>query len=152
MELYLVQHGEAKPKDEDPERPLTERGFENARTMAEHASRLRVKVAEIRHSGKLRARQTAETFAQALGAPLSESKGLSPKDDVAPLAKELTRRSENLMIVGHLPHLARLASRLLCGSEEPHLVTFQNSGIVRLDRDTDGRFHLRWNLPPDVFL
>jgi len=151
MELYLVQHGEAKTKDEDPERPLTEQGHERSRKMAERASHLGVSVAEVRHSGKLRARQTAEAFAGALGAPLLESEGLSPNDAVAPLAKELPQRDDNLMIVGHLPHLARLASRLVAGADEPHLVMFQNSGIVRLDRDIDGRFHVRWSLPPEVF-
>lgn len=151
MELYLVQHGEAKAKDEDPERPLTEQGFENARKMAERASSLGIRVAEIRHSGKLRAQQTAEAFAEALGAPLSESEGLLPKDEVAALADEVGERNENLMIVGHLPHLARLASRLLAGTEEPHLVAFQNCGIVRLDRDADERFHVRWVAPLEVF-
>lgn len=149
MELYLVQHGEAKSKDEDPERPLTERGFESARKMAAHASRLGVGVAEIRHSGKLRAMQTAEVFAEALGAPLSASEGLSPMDEVASLVEELNGRADNLMIVGHLPHLARLASKLLSGAEEPHLIAFQNSGIVRLDRGPDERFRARWVLPPE---
>ena len=29
MRIYLVQHAEAKPKEEDPERPLTEKGVLN---------------------------------------------------------------------------------------------------------------------------
>lgn len=27
MNLYLVQHAEAKPKEKDPERPLSEKGL-----------------------------------------------------------------------------------------------------------------------------
>ena len=113
MELYLVQHGKAESKDVDPERPLTKHGLDNARKMAAYAGRLRIRVAEIRHSGKLRAMQTAEVFAEVLGVPSSKCRGLSPNDDVAPLVDELTERAENLMLVGHLPHLARLASSLL---------------------------------------
>ncbi len=34
MELYLVQHGEAKSKAEDPQRPLTQRGREDVARVA----------------------------------------------------------------------------------------------------------------------
>ena len=49
MELYLVQHGEAKPETEDPERPLTEHGQETVRQMAAWAAQAGVRVAQIRH-------------------------------------------------------------------------------------------------------
>jgi phosphohistidine phosphatase len=55
MELYLAQHGEAKPEAEDPERPLTERGSEAARRLAAWAAQVGVRAAQIRHSGKRRA-------------------------------------------------------------------------------------------------
>ena len=31
MRLYLVQHGEAKSEEEDPDRPLTDRGASDVR-------------------------------------------------------------------------------------------------------------------------
>ena len=34
MNVYLVQHGEAKPKDVDPSRSLTERGREETERVA----------------------------------------------------------------------------------------------------------------------
>ena len=150
MELYLVQHAEAESKEDDPERPLTAEGFANTRRMADYAARLGVRVDEIHHSGKTRARQTAEGFAAALGAPVSDSERLSPNDDVEPLARDLTKRAESLMIVGHLPHLARLASTLLAGADTPNLVSFRNAGIVRLDRNAEGHFELRWAIPPET--
>ncbi len=58
-ELFLIQHGEAKTKDEDPERRLTEHGAAVVEKMATWAARAGVKVSEIRHSGKRRAEQTA---------------------------------------------------------------------------------------------
>ena len=66
MELYLVQHGEAKPESEDPERPLTDRGEETVRRMAAWAAQVGLKVDEIRHSGKRRAEQTASLLAERL--------------------------------------------------------------------------------------
>ena len=66
MDLYLVQHAEAKPKEEDPERSLTDVGSENAERMAAWAARAGVRVEQIRHSGKKRAEETAEILAAAL--------------------------------------------------------------------------------------
>lgn len=60
--LYLVRHGEAKPKDEDPERGLTDVGRADVSGMAAWAAAADIQVDEIRHSGKLRAQQTASAL------------------------------------------------------------------------------------------
>ena len=83
MRLYLVQHAEAKSEAEDPTRPLTEKGLADikrvARHLKEHAN---IKVAEINHSGKTRAEQTAQVLAEAL-APrgVAKGEGLEPLAD-----------------------------------------------------------------------
>jgi phosphohistidine phosphatase len=107
-------------------------------------------VAEIRHSNKLRAAQTAEEFERALGVPRREVLGLAPKDDIDPVARELASSKDDVMIVGHQPFLGRLAAFLLCGDAGLPVVGFQNAGLVRLDRSEDGRWGLTWNLPPEV--
>jgi len=152
VRIYLVQHGEAKPKDEDPERPLTERGRADVARVAEFARQAGVEPAEIRHSGKLRAEQTAEILRQHL-APEKGTRaveGLSPNDDVAPLAKELAAVNEPLMIVGHLPFLAKLAGLLLVGSPDASIVRFRMGGIVCLERDDEGRWSVAWMITPDL--
>ena len=58
--LYLVQHGEATKETEDPARPLTEHGRQEVVKVARALARVRLGVSVIAHSGKLRARQTAE--------------------------------------------------------------------------------------------
>ena len=63
MQVYLVQHGLAKSKDEDPERPLTAVGREEVERVARAAAAVAVRPAAILHSGKARAEQTAEIFA-----------------------------------------------------------------------------------------
>jgi phosphohistidine phosphatase len=150
MQLYLVQHGPALTKEEDPARPLSDSGRLLAKRSAAHAVRLGVQVDEIRHSKKLRAVQTAEEFEAALGGRRLESDGLSPNDDVSMLRREVQSRNENLMIVGHLPFLNRLAAALLCQDESMPVVAFQQAGIVRLDRDEGGRWSLTWAIPPDI--
>lgn len=152
MQLYLVQHGEAMSKEQDPSRPLTQEGRAAARRLAERVSRIGVEIAEIRHSDKLRAAQTAEEFERALGVARREVPGLAPKDDINPVAREVASSNTNLMIVGHQPFLGRLTAFLLCEDESLPVTEFQYAGIVRLDRREDGRFTLRWNLPPEVIV
>ena len=92
--LYLIQHGEAKSKDEDPAKPLTEHGAAVVETMAAWAARAGVTASEIRHSGKRRAEQTAGILGRHL-APhrgVVAAEGLNPKDDIEPLAQELASR------------------------------------------------------------
>ena len=60
MELYLMQHGEARAKEEDPDRPLTDAGQATVERVAQRAAGLGLRVDAIYHSGILRARQTAE--------------------------------------------------------------------------------------------
>ena len=69
MTLFLVQHGEAKPETEDPERSLTEQGAEIVGRIADWAARAGTEVDQIQHSGKRRAEQTATIVAQGLDPP-----------------------------------------------------------------------------------
>jgi phosphohistidine phosphatase len=151
MQLYLVRHGAAKPQEEDPSRPLTARGAAEVERMAVFAAHLGVCVGQIRHSSKLRARQTAQIFAGAL-APAQgvvDASGLEPEDDVLPFAKALQREAGPLMIVGHLPFLVRLAACLLAGHPESLLVRFDHVSIVSLVHK-NGRWSLEWALSPEV--
>jgi len=152
MQLYLVQHAQAKNEAEDPQRSLTKEGKQIALRMAGFAARRNITVAEIWHSEKLRARQTAEIFAEAIPpqAGMHEKPGLGPLEDVTPLVSALAGARDNLMIVGHLPHLSRLASRLLCQDETKTIVAFQMAGIVRLDREGAGEWSLRWIVAPEL--
>lgn len=149
MKIYLVQHGKAEAKEVDPDRPLTQRGREQTQLMAEMAAKLDLDVQEIRHSGKTRAEETAVIFGRSLsrmGNVVAVS-GLGPVDDVRPVADELTEGSMPVMLVGHLPFMARLAGLLVNGDSEKSPVEFRNSGIVCLARD-DGNWQLLWQLIP----
>ena len=151
MNLYLVQHAQAKPKDEDPARPLTGAGRAAAQAVAAFAARLGLEVNQIRHSGKTRARQTAEALAQALspaGGVVAVS-GLAPRDDVRPVAEALAAEDRPVMLVGHLPFMSRLAALLLAGDPDRGVVQFRQGGIVCLARE-EGRWLLAWALTPEM--
>lgn len=153
MKLYLVQHGEAKPKEEDPDRPLTDAGRGDVEAVAAFlATQPELRLARILHSGKTRARQTAEL----LGARLSvregvqEADGLDPLADPATWGARLADLEEDLMLVGHLPHLSRLASLLLCGDAGREIVRFRQGGVVSLGRDEALVWSLRWIVVPEL--
>jgi phosphohistidine phosphatase len=139
MRLYLVQHGEAKSEEEDPERPLTDRGAGGVRRVADLAREVGgVAVERVVHSGKTRARQSAEIWGQVLRVPVVEEEGLAPLDDPSVWGTRLAKGEQDLMLVGHLPHLGRLASLLLAGESERPLIAFRQGGLVGLERGPAG--------------
>ncbi len=153
MFLYLVQHAEANREEEDPTRDLSVKGREDIRKVAQFAGKVQVTVNRILHSGKTRALRTAKILAAELKQAQSSAvaDGLAPLDDPAIWADRLESLDEDLVLVGHLPHLARLASRLLCGAQELSVINFKMGGMVCLKRESPGRWALEWMLIPDMF-
>ena len=153
MDIYLVQHGEAKAETEDPARPLSERGREEVERVGRHGAAVHLLVAAIRHSGKLRARQTAEILARHLlpVRGVREEDGLAPDDDPGKAAAAIEAAAEPLMLVGHLPQLRRLVSSLVVGDPEREIVRFRNGGIVCLAR-AGAVWRLRWILTPELVI
>lgn len=152
MRVYLIQHGEAKAKEDDPDRPLTDRGAADVRKVAAFVEPLHLRVRAIWQSGKTRARQTAEAFAAAMtaGEGVVRRDGMGPKDDVVPVAEEIVRGGEDLVLVGHLPFLGKLAGRLLVGDESRQPVAFQYAGVVCLEQAAGGAWQVRWMLTPEA--
>jgi phosphohistidine phosphatase len=153
MLVYLVQHGDAKREEEDPTRPLSEKGISDVKGVSSHISRLNIGVEEVLHSGKLRAKQTAEIMAEKLKIEkgIAETNGLAPLDDASIWAERLKTRTDSLMLVGHLPHLGKLASLLLCSEKERNVVAFKMGGVVCLKRDDTG-WSLQWMITPETLI
>ena len=152
MALYLVQHGKCLSKDVDPQKGLSEEGQSEVELIAGVARGYGVAVDDVFHSGKKRARQTAEIFATALDVTrgVVERSGLNPLDDVTTIAPSLSA-ADNHMLVGHLPFMERLTSCLITGSIEKPVFKFQNGGIVCLDQDPEKQFwFIKWTLMPNI--
>jgi phosphohistidine phosphatase len=152
MKLYLIQHGEAASEEVNPSRPLTPKGSRDVERIASFLARTGLGSIAIRHSGKLRARQTAEIIAASLGptAQVQEAGNLSPNDPVRKLVKEVGKMTADLMIVGHLPFLGKLASALLTGSESVNPVAFRQGGVVCLERNESLTWQVAWMVVPDI--
>ncbi len=152
MFIYLVQHAKAKSEEADPARPLCEKGLSDITKTASYASGLNTGINEIFHSPKLRAKQTAQVLADYLkpSKGLMETGGLKPNDDPAAWAERLRGMTDNIMLVGHLPQLGKLASLLLCGNADKNVVDFRMAGIVCLKRDENGAWSLQWMITPEI--
>jgi phosphohistidine phosphatase len=142
MRLYLVHHGDALPADVEPARPLSPRGFVAVQSLAEAAVARTVKPVEIWHSGKLRARQTAEAFWQACNplATVLAQRGLQPDDPPGIIADQLAAEDRETLIVGHMPHLPALLRWLVAGWDDASIM-FPPHGLVALERSAN---RLKW--------
>lgn len=152
MFVYLVQHAEAKSEKEDPSRSLSEKGMNDIKKVASYASKFNPKIHTIFHSKKLRAKQTAEVLSEHLKpkVDISEVDGLAPLDDPDVWARRLKDIPDDVMIVGHLPHVDKLSSLLLCGDKDKSVISFQMAGIVCLQRKDDGTYSLQWMVTPEI--
>jgi phosphohistidine phosphatase len=152
MRLYLVQHAEAKREEEDPNRDLTVKGRADIGKVAKFLESLDLGVSRVFHSGKTRAKTTADILAASLKPPrgVSETDGLAPLDDPEIWAGRMARLAEDAVLVGHLPHLARLTGLLLCGDAEKNAVQFQMGGMVCLGRSDASPWGLEWMLIPGI--
>lgn len=148
MYLYLVRHGEAD--QDEPTKPLSSHGRGEVERIASYLSSLEIH--SIFHSIKLRAAQTAEVFTE-YGKPAdgpAERDGLTPMDDPHIWGDRLDAVVEPTMLVGHLPHLSRLASLLVTGSADRATFDFGPASVLCLRRHEYGRWAVQWMLGPEL--
>ena len=122
MQLFLVRHGHAvdvqsSGLSSDAKRVLSDKGLVRTRQAARGFAVLGAPVSRIVSSPLIRARQTAEIFAEELGytGRMVIREELEPGADpsaLLPWLRGLTERPT--MLVGHMPILASL---LVCGSD-----------------------------------
>ena len=144
--IYLVHHADAVGPEVEPQRPLSIAGRNHAEELAVAAAARGVKPVAIWHSGKLRARQTAEPFLR-LCSPLAEFSaihGLQPTDPPGVDRDLVAGEQRDVMLVGHMPSLPKIFRLLVTGTEDgdaevpPH-------GLVALEPDGD-RWREAWRL------
>ena len=147
--LYLVHHGDAVGPGVNPMRPLSDRGRAQVEFLAREASLRGVKPDVIWHSGKLRARQTAEAYWRCCNplASFSAARGLQPTDPTGWILDAIAGETRSIMLAGHFPHLPRLLGRLVSGDPEAAPCDFPLNGIVAVDRENE-RWVEKWKLSP----
>jgi phosphohistidine phosphatase len=151
MRLYLVQHGEAVPKEIDPDRPLSLQGENDIKRVAGFLKASGIPVNRILHSGKTRARQTADIMAHNLleNSQVETIDGIAPNDPVEAFAGNIPTLDTDVMIVGHLPFMAKLVAWLVTADESQPLVMYQPGSVVCLEQDASCNWQIQWMIRPD---
>ena len=152
--LYFLRHGKAAPRatweGDDGLRPLTLEGEALMRREAKGMRRLGLAPDVILTSPLLRARQTAEIAAEALGARdrLVEDARLAHGFDARCLERLAAERPEaaELMVVGHEPEFSATIAELIGGG----FVDMKKGGLARVDVGGPGLEDgvLAWLLTP----
>jgi phosphohistidine phosphatase len=137
--LLLMHHAEAQDARLDSRRPLSPDGQAQAARVAAAVAAAGFAPELIRHSGKLRSKQTAETLwlAGDHRARLEVVRGLQPGDPPGWMRDQVAGDTRTLALVGHMPHLARLLELLRGGASGDAAPDFPRHGAVGLEADGD---------------
>ena len=154
MHLYFFRHAEAEDGSAtlpDHARQLTKRGVERTRHAATVLKSLGIKPAQLYSSPLVRARQTADILAEALGVTVEERDEVGPGFNTQAIDR-LVRDAQNddeVMFVGHEPDFSATISALIGGG----WVDMKKGGLARIDLDNTQplRGMLVWLIAPKVF-
>jgi phosphohistidine phosphatase len=137
MTLLLVHHAQAMGPHLDSRRPLSSDGQATAERLAAAVAARGFVPELIWHSGKLRARQTAEALwlAGDHRAAIAAVRGLQPGDPPSWLRDQIGGETRSVALVGHMPHLPALFAALQRSSHA--LAGFPLHGCVGLEADGD---------------
>lgn len=150
MRLYLARHGEAVSEDVAPERPLSPSGLSDVNKVARFLKSTDVSIITFYHSTKKRAQQTAEMMRQTINpsAGLMEKDCLSPNDSTDALFYDISGWQKDTMVVGHLPYLSVMVSRLVASEEAAPLVAFKPASVVILEKDEKNNWSIVSSVNP----
>lgn len=163
MLLYLVRHAHAVSAEEDRSRPLSPRGIDSTRCVANffRANGAFAPV-EVWHSCLRRSCETAQilTAALQLDCRMVETDDLLPEDQPEKMALRLASMigPHPLALVGHEPQLSSLATLLVSGRPYPPAFEMKKASVLALKRTAEfhaeantPRWVAAWHLSPELF-
>ena len=107
------------------------------------------KPALIWHSGKLRARQTAEAWLRLVSpfATFTAVRGFQPDDDPEIVDSALLGENRDVVLASHMPFLPALLHRLTTGRRDRLSAPFPLNGCVALERAGE-LWQQQWTVAP----
>jgi phosphohistidine phosphatase len=141
VKLFLVHHGDAVGPEVDARRPLSEQGREHVARLAAEAAARGAHPSVVWHSGKLRARQTAEAYWRACNAlaTFGATRDLQPDDPPEWIRDRLPGETRDTLIAGHFPHLPRLLTLMVSTADGAAVRSFPQHGVVAVQTDDEGK-------------
>lgn len=153
MRLYLVQHGEALSKEQDPDRPLSTQGKDDITRLTSLLDKQHASVHLILHSEKTRARQTAELLTGILAPDghLEQSSVLNPADSTSPIISWINSQHKDVLVVGHMPFIGRLVSFLVTQNEDKTITQFTPGTLVCLESNDHTDWKISTMIAPNMY-
>jgi phosphohistidine phosphatase len=155
MEIYLMQHGSALPKEQDPEEGLSPDGKARIHASGKALKKMGITFDVILSSPKKRSKQTASIVAEEVEFPpdkiiqTEKVKALTHPEETLAILSEYSG-NQRVLIAGHLPSVAKVASWLLT-KDSKATIEFERGGCCRIDVE-DLSTHagrLKWYLTPE---
>ena len=154
MEIYLMQHGSALPKEQDPEEGLSPDGKARIHASGKALKKMGITFDVILSSPKKRSKQTASIVAEEVGFPpdkITETekvKAMTHPGETLTILAEYAG-DQRILIAGHLPSVAEVASFLLTKGSKV-TIEFERGGCCRIDVEDlpTHSGHLKWYLTP----
>jgi phosphohistidine phosphatase len=144
MRLYFLRHGQAGDKDtwpgDDFQRTLTAEGRAEMEAAAKGLRALGLAPSAVLSSPLVRARQTAEIAARALGMAVTEASSLAPGCDLDGLAEALRpyRSADEALVVGHEPDFSTLIGLLIAKHGAMAMIEMKKGACCRVDLSGKG--------------
>jgi phosphohistidine phosphatase len=116
VRLFLVRHAEAAPGEPDDLRTLTSHGKQQARELGRRFVRKGIEPDAVLSSPLLRARQTAEGIAAAVGLEPEPDERLAPGATADDVRAVVAGRGETVVVVGHQPDCGQIVAAIEGGA------------------------------------
>jgi len=137
--LFLVRHAKSSRDDPslpDRDRPLDDRGKQDAPKMGKRLAKRDVKPDLLVSSPALRALTTAQLIAEEVGYKrkdivVDDRLYASNPDDLLAVIRELDKKLDRVMLVGHNPEFTDLAHRL-----SSEIIDMPTSAVAEISFDT----------------
>jgi phosphohistidine phosphatase len=150
MQIFVVRHGEAVAETENRERPLSADGVLQVQRIAELLKKQNARIECVYHSGKTRAAQTAQIIHDVVcpAAGITTRQDMSPNASTNTLFSDIAMWNTNALVVGHIPFLERLVSRLLTDDETKEIHGMPTASAAFLEKDKEGHWRMVSFLTP----
>jgi phosphohistidine phosphatase len=112
VRLFIVRHAEAAPGDPDDLRALTAHGQQQARELGRRFVRKKIQPDAVLSSPLLRARQTAEGIAAAVGLQPEPDERLAPGATAEDVRAVVAGRGETVVVVAHQPDCGQIVAAI----------------------------------------
>ena len=159
MRIFLLRHAKAEPGYPDASRRLAAKGRRHAEALGcfwSGASPLPDSV-RLWTSPLTRARETADLLVETAAIKMVEAEqhtALEPESDPVGLVGSIREPMADLLVVGHNPNIATLASLLVSGERGRCRLRFKTCQLVCLEwlplpnHGNQGPAELSWSLDP----